>query len=53
MSKVTGHTCTTTNNCFSADGSGWYAVQDSEVFDGEADHCFHFYSGGCGGQRCR
>jgi dienelactone hydrolase len=49
MNAVTGRNCAT-QDCLAADGSGWYAVQDSQVYDGVADHCFHFYSGGCYGQ---
>jgi hypothetical protein len=45
LNAITGRSCTT-NDCLAADGSGWYAVQDSEVEDGEADHCF-FQVGGC------
>jgi pimeloyl-ACP methyl ester carboxylesterase len=45
INAITGRSCTT-NDCLAADGSGWYAVQDSEVEDGEADHCF-FHVGGC------
>ena len=48
VNALTGQACSTPN-CLAADGSGWYAVQDSEVADGSADHCFHFYAGGCYG----
>ena len=50
VNALTGKSCTGTNNCLSADGSGWYSVQDNEVFDKRADHCFHFYRFGCFGQ---
>ncbi len=33
-------------SCFRADGSGWYLVQNTEVQDGTADHCYHL--GNCG-----
>lgn len=50
VNAITGRSCSTPN-CLGADGSGWYAVQDAEVADGAADHCFHFISGGCYGRQ--
>src|SRR6185369_310683 len=44
---VTGYNCGPTAwDCLQADGSGYYIVQDSQVQDGEADHCYHG-DGGC------
>jgi dienelactone hydrolase len=39
LNEVTGQSCSS-SPCLSADGSGYYVVQDSEVADGAADHCY-------------
>jgi hypothetical protein len=40
-----------TFQCWSTDGSGagWYIVQDAEVIDRNADHCYQL-DGGCRGR---
>ncbi len=49
---VTGYSCTsTTTNCLQADGSGWILVQDKEVSDGKADHCYARATGNCVGSQ--
>jgi hypothetical protein len=48
LNALTGSSCgLTANRCLSASGSGWYIVQDAEVTDGEADHCYFHGSGEC------
>lgn len=43
---VTGLSCSSNSqSCFRSNGSGWYVVQDSEVQDGYADHCFMGFGG--------
>jgi dienelactone hydrolase len=37
---MTGDNCGTSFQCLQADGSGYYIVQNSEVADGNADHCY-------------
>jgi poly(3-hydroxybutyrate) depolymerase len=39
LAAMTGQSCVTFN-CLNADGSGYYVVQNSEVADGVADHCY-------------
>jgi dienelactone hydrolase len=39
VNALTGQGCQTFN-CLNPDGSGYYVVQNSEVADGVADHCF-------------
>jgi poly(3-hydroxybutyrate) depolymerase len=39
VKAMTGQACTAFN-CLRPDGSGYYAVANSEVADGVADHCF-------------
>jgi hypothetical protein len=39
LNQVTGQSCSS-SPCLRADGSGYYVVQDSEVADGVADHCY-------------
>jgi hypothetical protein len=43
---VTGFTCTGTN-CLQPNGSGWVIVKNTDVTDGQADHCFAHSSGDC------
>lgn len=48
MNELTGSSCPATqNNCLRDDGSGYYTVKDSEVADGQADHCYFQGGGGC------
>jgi hypothetical protein len=56
MENASGFTCPDgTVQCWSPDGSGagWYNVQDSQVEDGLADHCYfmvnNYSSKGCAG----
>lgn len=39
LNALTGQDCTTAD-CLAPDGSGYYVVQNSEVADGVADHCY-------------
>lgn len=44
--RVTGLTCASgSTNCLQSNGSGWYVVQNTQVADGYADHCFMGYGG--------
>jgi dienelactone hydrolase len=47
---VTGYTCTGTQ-CLQPNGSGWVVVKNSDVTDGQADHCFMRASGDCIGSQ--
>jgi hypothetical protein len=41
LNDQTGRSCAATVfDCLGADGSGWYVVQDGEVADGLAEHCY-------------
>src|SRR5215831_11353885 len=45
--KLTGFNCgTSALSCLQSNGSGWYIVSDSQVQDGQADHCYMLI-GGC------
>lgn len=47
LQELTGLTCTSTStSCFNSNSSGWYIVQNAEVSDGTADHCY-MRQGGC------
>jgi len=49
LENVSGYTCPTgTYQCWSptSSGAGWYIVQNSQVEDGVADHCYQMV-GGC------
>jgi hypothetical protein len=49
LQNVSGYTCPSgTFQCWSPDGSGagWYIIQNSQVTDGVADHCYEMV-GGC------
>jgi hypothetical protein len=51
LMNVSGFTCASgTFQCWSPDGSGagWYIIQNSQVEDGVADHCYELV-GGCTG----
>lgn len=51
LMNVSGYTCPTgTFQCWSpsGNGAGWYIVQNSQVVDGVADHCYQM-DGGCTG----
>jgi hypothetical protein len=38
---LTGLSCgSTATNCLQSNGSGWYIVQNGQVADGSADHCY-------------
>lgn len=39
LNALTGQSCSTFS-CLAPDGSGYYVVQNSEVADGVADHCY-------------
>lgn len=46
LNAMTGLNCTVGHwECFRSNGSGWIRVKNSEVEDGEADHCFTTISG--------
>ena len=40
LKKFTGVDCGSNYNCLQADGSGYYIVQNSEIKDKVADHCY-------------
>jgi len=45
--KLTGFNCgSTALSCLQPNGSGWYIVSDTQVQDGQADHCYMLV-GGC------
>jgi hypothetical protein len=51
LENVSGYTCPdSATQCWTPDnsGAGWYIVQDSQVADGLADHCY-FRMNGCSG----
>ncbi|HEX8114206.1 MAG TPA: hypothetical protein VF516_41035 [Kofleriaceae bacterium] len=49
---LTGLSCgSTATNCLQSNGSGWYIVQNAQVQDGSADHCYMRRSGDCGGSQ--
>ncbi|HKR50029.1 MAG TPA: dienelactone hydrolase family protein [Pseudonocardiaceae bacterium] len=48
LNAMTGLNCDDQWECFRPNGSGWRRVRDSEVTDGDADHCFTTYDG-CSG----
>lgn len=49
---LTGLSCgSTAFSCLQANGSGWYIVQNSQVGDGSADHCYMRRSGDCLGSQ--
>lgn len=51
LQNVSGYSCAAgTSECWSpsGNGAGWYIVQNSEVTDGTADHCYYLV-GGCTG----
>jgi predicted esterase len=38
--ETTGLSCPLASSCFRSNGSGWYIIQDTQVSDGNADHCY-------------
>jgi hypothetical protein len=49
LMRVSGYSCPTGSiQCWSPDGSGggWYIIQNNEVLDGNADHCYEM-NGDC------
>ena len=47
LQVITGNFCAAgEQSCLRPNGSGWYTVRDSQVQDGEADHCY-YTTGGC------
>lgn len=52
MQSLTGFTCASgATSCLQSNGSGWIIVQDNQVQDGTADHCYMRASGGCFGSQ--
>jgi hypothetical protein len=48
LNTQTGKSCPlTATDCLDASGAGWRVVQNIEVQDGTADHCYHHGGGGC------
>src|SRR5262245_35266232 len=46
LQNITGVSCGSSGvNCLQANGSGWYLVQNNQVGDGSADHCYMRASG--------
>ena len=49
---LTGLSCgSTATNCLQSNGSGWLIVQNAQVGDGSADHCYMRRTGDCGGSQ--
>ncbi len=49
---LTGLSCgSTATNCLQSNGSGWYIVQNAQVGDGSADHCYMRKTGDCSGSQ--
>ena len=49
---LTGLSCgSTATNCLQSNGSGWYIVQNGQVGDDSADHCYMRRTGDCGGSQ--
>ncbi len=48
LKKRTGVDCGTSYQCLTAAGNGFYVVQNSEVADKKADHCYWEGNSGCG-----
>ena len=47
LQTLTGFSCgSSAFNCLQNNGSGWYLVQNGQVSDGQADHCY-MRNGGC------
>jgi hypothetical protein len=49
--SLTGLSCGTATSCLQANGSGWLIVQNAQVGDGSADHCYMRRTGDCGGSQ--
>ncbi|MCP3143346.1 alpha/beta hydrolase family protein [Pyxidicoccus xibeiensis] len=43
--EMTGLSCPLAMSCFRSNNSGWYIIDDSQVADGTADHCYMRNSG--------
>lgn len=49
---LTGLSCgSTAFSCLQSNGSGWYIIQNAQVSDGSADHCYMRNSGDCSGSQ--
>lgn len=49
---LTGLSCgSSAFNCLQSNGSGWYIIQNAQVGDGSADHCYMRRSGDCLGSQ--
>ncbi|MFT3928435.1 MAG: hypothetical protein QM778_38255 [Myxococcales bacterium] len=42
LQKVVGAQCPDATRCEQADGSGWVIIENRELADGSADHCYFF-----------
>ncbi|MFP2912731.1 alpha/beta hydrolase family protein [Pyxidicoccus sp. 3LFB2] len=42
---LTSYSCPLATSCLQSNGSGWYIIDDSQVADGNADHCYMRNSG--------
>lgn len=42
LEVVTGKSCGQSLDCIAPDGSGFYVIQDAQLTDGSADHCYFF-----------
>jgi hypothetical protein len=51
MLTLTGLSCGTAVSCLQSNGSGWLIVQNAQVSDGSADHCYMRSTGDCGGSQ--
>jgi len=52
MQSLTGFTCASgATSCLQSNGSGWIIVQNNQVQDGSADHCYMRASGDCNGSQ--
>jgi len=52
LASLTGVSCgTAAFDCLQSNGSGWYIVQNNQVQDGAADHCYMRASGDCLGNQ--
>jgi hypothetical protein len=48
---LTGLSCGTGTSCLQSNGSGWLIVQNAQVGDGSADHCYMRRTGDCLGSQ--
>jgi predicted esterase len=50
--SLTGLSCgSSAFNCLQSNGSGWFIIQNAQVGDGSADHCYMRRTGDCGGSQ--